>query len=77
MQIFFFINYYLICCNAEDQESQQQTALKPKQNSQQPATENDQNAAGMVASSQSPIGTANPQQSQNSLNNSQQHQTVS
>lgn len=62
---------------AEDTPSQQQTALKPKQNSQQPATENDPNAAAIGASSQSPVGSANPQQSQNSLNNSQQHQMVS
>lgn len=58
---------------AEDTPSQQ-AALKPKQ---QPATENDQNAAAIGATSQSPIGSANPQQSQNSLNNSQQHQMVS
>lgn len=69
------LNYLLFC--AEDTPSQQQAALKQKQNSQQPATENDQNAAAIGATSQSPIGSANPQQSQNSLNNSQQHQMVS
>lgn len=51
-------------------------ATKPKQNAQQAAIENDQNAAPIGATSQSPIGSANPQQSQNSLNNSQQHQMV-
>lgn len=61
--------------SAEDTPSQQQAALKPKQNSQQPATENDQNVTAIGATSQSPIGSANPQQSQNSLNNSQ-HQMV-
>lgn len=55
--------------NTEDTPSQK--ALKLKQNSQQPATENDQNAAA-IGTSQSPVGSANPQQSQNSLNNSQQ-----
>ncbi|XP_055317380.1 tau-tubulin kinase homolog Asator isoform X5 [Sitodiplosis mosellana] len=59
----------------EDTPSQQQAALKPKQNPQQAATENDQNTAAIGATSQSPIGSANPQQSQNSLNNSQQNQT--
>ncbi|XP_031622645.1 tau-tubulin kinase homolog Asator isoform X2 [Contarinia nasturtii] len=56
----------------ETPSQQQQLALKPKQ--QQPATENEQNATAIGATSQSPIGSANPQQSQNSLNNSQQHQ---
>lgn len=51
-------------------------AIKPKQNTQQAAMENDQNATPIGATSQSPIGSANPQQSQNSLNNSQQQQMV-
>lgn len=65
---------------AEDSPSQQlqlqqQNAFKQKQNSQQPISETDpQNGAAVTgANSQS----ANPQQSQNSLNNSQQHQIVS
>lgn len=64
---------FLFLLKTEDTPSQQQASPKPKE---QPATENDQNAAAIGASSQSPVGSLNPQQSQNSLNNSQQHQMV-
>lgn len=70
--LFYFISIFH---NAEETPSQQQ--LRPKANSQQPVTENEQNAAAIGTSSQSPIGSAKPQQTQNSLNNSQQHQMVS
>lgn len=59
-----------------EDESQPQGAQKPKQNSQQPATENDQNAGAIGATSQSPIDTTNAQQSQDLVNNSQQHQVI-
>lgn len=56
------------------QLQQQQNAFRQKQNAQPLASENDpQNAVVTGTTSQS----ANPQQSQNSLNNSQQHQNVS
>lgn len=71
MMIWLFYSLW----NVED-ESQQQGAVKPKQNSQQPGTENDQNAGAMGATSQSPIDTTNAQQSQDLVNNSQQHQMV-
>lgn len=50
--------------------------MKPKPSAQQPATEGDAGAIG--ATSQSPVDTANPQQSQDLVNNSQQqhHQMV-
>lgn len=71
MHLHFF--HFFHSCIAEE-ESQQQSGMKPKPSAQQVAAESDAGAIGVA--SQSPVDTANPQQSQDLVNNSS-HQMVS